>query len=668
MIRRVLVAVGVLAFLFGIVSILVPGLVAIPIDRAVLSVVGVLALALAVRVVQTWKNRTFERARTPDPELPAPNRVPGDDLDEVLATFTKTRAGGVYHIRTRPALVAAAEAIIVRSQHVTPERAQELIADGTWTDDPLAASYLGGGTGNGIPLRVRLRHAMTRSSLERRLISHTVDAIAREADSIAVTAGDDVGGGGARGGDNSGRSDDTGRNGDAKRGDGERAERATDRDAPRVIRSALPREEDDGALRQTGHFYGVSALALVGIGVGVVAESPPILLSGVVGIGFAAYSRAGAEPVGDVSIERTLSTDRPDDGEVVDVTVTVRNEGDRYLPDVRITDGVPAALTVETGSARHGTALRPGEEATFTYELIARRGVHSFGPAQVLSRPIAATLERERTIRAETTLTCVPELEPVRVPVPLRAQTTSYPGRIDTDVKGEGLEFYSTREYQMGDPLRRIDWNRRARSGELATLEFREERMATVILVIDARSVAYRAPGPHRRTAVERSIDGAGSVFARLLDDGDRVGITAFGPEGCWLAPALGDDHRLRARELLATHPSLSSTPPEGTFSPVLWKRRFRERLSPGSQIIYFTPLADEYAARVARQLDAYGHPVTVVSPDPTTDRTSSHQLAKVARTINLADLRSHGIRAVDWGPDEPIELAFIRAERRWSR
>jgi len=60
--------------------------------------------------------------------------------------------------------------------------------------------------------------------------------------------------------------------------------------------------------------------------------------------------------------------------------------------------------------------------------------------------------------------------------LPLRGLTTKYHGRVPTDVGGAGVEFHATREYRRGDPVKRIDWNRRARTGELATLELREER------------------------------------------------------------------------------------------------------------------------------------------------------------------------------------------------
>jgi uncharacterized protein (DUF58 family) len=83
--------------------------------------------------------------------------------------------------------------------------------------------------------------------------------------------------------------------------------------------------------------------------------------------------------------------------------------------------------------------------------------------------------------------------------------------------------------------------------------------------------------------------------------------------------------------------------------------------------VVLFTPLADDYVVSVARRLDAYGHLVTVVSPDPTAGRTDGQRLARVERSLRASRLRSAGIRVVDWPPGQPLASAVERARRRWS-
>lgn len=421
-----------------------------------------------------------------------------------------------------------------------------------------------------------------------------------------------------------------------------------------------------GSAFDTNRWVGVGTVALFAVGVAVVfGRRPGLLLTAVVGIAYTAYAHSGDAPVPDLRIERELSTDTPAVDDEVRVTVRVTNTGETTLPDLRLVDGIPPALSVTDGSPRHGTALRPGKQATFGYVVTAVRGDHEWEPTTVITRDASGSSERRSEVDCETSMRCLPMFDST-ADLPLRGLTTQYTGRIATDVGGTGLEFHSTREYKHGDPLKRIDWRRLARSGELATLEFREERAATVVLLVDAREEAYLAGDDEEENAVERSVDAAGQAFSSLLESGDRVGVAALGPEECWLAPGSGNDHRARARELLATHPALSSTPSEGKFFPSIRLRRLLRRLPSDAQILLFSPLTDDYMVSVARRLDARGHLVTVVSPDPTVDDTPGHRLAGVKRRTRMSRLRQVGIRVVDW-QEGSLAPELTRAAVRWS-
>jgi uncharacterized protein (DUF58 family) len=419
---------------------------------------------------------------------------------------------------------------------------------------------------------------------------------------------------------------------------------------------------------ETRRWTGVDALALLAGGVGVWTRQPALLLVGVVGVVYAAYARGGGGGAVSLAVERTLSEPAPDPEAEVRVVVTVRNEGSGTLPDLRLVDGVPDGLEA-TSVARHATALRPGREATFSYVVRATRGEHEWGPLRAIARDAAGATERVVDVRPEepTAMRCTPRLEAAGG-LPLRGLTTAYTGRVATDVAGTGVEFYATREYRPGDPQSRVDWNRWARTGDLATLQFREERAAAVVLLVDAREESYLAPDEDEPNAVERCVDAASAAVPALLDSGDRVGLAAFAPDECWLEPATGVDHRARARDLLATHPAFAATPPDGRFFPSLALRRLRRRLPSDAQLILFSPLCDDYLVTAARRLDAYGHLVTVVSPDPTTEATTGAQLARVERRARVRRLREAGVRVIDWRPAEStLAGALERATTRWG-
>ncbi|WP_206425109.1 DUF58 domain-containing protein [Halosimplex salinum] len=420
-------------------------------------------------------------------------------------------------------------------------------------------------------------------------------------------------------------------------------------------------------LRSTNHWVGFAALSFLSAGAGVVVRSRALLLAAVVGVGYLAYANATEAPEPALAVERRLSTDDPEPGDTVDVTVVVENVGESVLPDLRVVEQVPEALAVTDGPARAATALRPGARMTFSYTVLARRGAYRFDGLTVLARNASGSRERELDVATEpASITCLAPVDATAT-VPLRGLTSPYTGRVSTDSSGEGTEFASLREYQHGDSLSRIDWNSYARDGQLATMEFREERMATVVVVLDLRRPAYLRAGDDGLHAVDRGIDATRRIFNSLLDTGDRVGLAALAPETVWLAPGAGATHQARARDLLSTNPALSPTPPDGRVYVRTELRRLQKRLDDDAQVVFVSPMPDRTSALVARSLHVRGHPVTVVSPDPTLRDTPGRTLAAIERSNRLNDLRGSNVRVVDWSADERLAEALERARRRWS-
>jgi len=419
---------------------------------------------------------------------------------------------------------------------------------------------------------------------------------------------------------------------------------------------------------ETNRWAGLVGAVLFVAGVGIVLRVPGLIVAGAVGVGYLAAARTGSAPTPDLDIKRTVGTDDPEAGDDVTVTVEVTNTGEAALFDLRLVDGVPPGLEVVDGSPRCATALFAGDSVRYTYTVAATRGRHEWTNIEAVTRDLVGSEERAMSIEAESVLECVPPLGST-TDLPLRGLTTRYTGRVSTDIGGPGVEFYALREYRHGDPLRRVDWNRTARTGDLTTLQLREERAATVVLIVDSRKSAYLARDPDAENAVERSVDAAGRTFLALLDGGDRVGLAGLCPDDRWLPPGTGTEHRARARVLLATDSAFAPTPvrTDGTTYVNRWTRGAIERLSPDAQVILFSPLCDDAVARAARRFDAGGHPVTVVSPDPTARDTPGHGLAWIERRLRLSELRSAGIRVIEWD-EEPLGVAVARAEGRWSR
>ncbi|MFB6153158.1 MAG: DUF58 domain-containing protein [Halodesulfurarchaeum sp.] len=418
-------------------------------------------------------------------------------------------------------------------------------------------------------------------------------------------------------------------------------------------------------IRETHRWRGVSALALGAVGVGVLLRQPGILLGGIVGVAYAAFATQTGAPDLSLDITRDLDPADPEPGDTVSVTLSIENEGP-LLTDLRVVDGVPDTLGVESGSPRLATALRRGKRASISYTVTAERGEHEFEPVFVAARNPSSSVEREERIQVDSRLTCVPHLRSMDS-FPLRDQSVRRVGRLATGSGGAGVEFYAVREYQRGDALTRIDWGRRAKTGEFATIEFHEERAASVVLVLDGRQAAY-VGNTEGEPVMERQVEAAGAVASALLADGDQVGLASLGPRWTWLGPGLGRDHRERLRRHLALEEAFAPVPPDGRFLPGLALRRLRKHLPTDAQVVFLTPLTDDAGVRFARQLEAQGNRVTVLSPDLTATESPGRTLAHVERWIRMRQLRERGMRVVDWDPDHPLAVAVKSAARGWAR
>lgn len=423
-------------------------------------------------------------------------------------------------------------------------------------------------------------------------------------------------------------------------------------------------EVGDGESRHTNRWRGLGGATLVVGALGLFARQPALLLASAVGVALLAYARTTDAPPATLSVTRTVSDPDPAAGESVTVTVRVENTGSRPIFGLRIADGVPPGWTVTDGAATHGTALWPGTATTFGYTVEVGAGSREFDPTTVILRDPVGVVERKTTVEIAGGFTSTPAATAADAPA-LPTAITRLVGRETVDASGEGLAFRAVREYRHGDPLSRIDWRRRARTGDLATVEFRAERRLTVVLVVDARPAAALAPDRDAPTAVQRSAGAAERLYAALTGAGHRVGIATLGPSRTWLAPDRGDAHQRRVHDRLAettaTRGDGGDTDGGASDSGTDDDAWLRDRLPERATVVLFTPACDDASAGLARRRDASGHPTAVVSPDPTASDTAGRRLARIERCQRLRELRASGLAVLDWTPEITVETAMAR-------
>ncbi|HID53485.1 MAG TPA: DUF58 domain-containing protein, partial [Anaerolineae bacterium] len=231
--------------------------------------------------------------------------------------------------------------------------------------------------------------------------------------------------------------------------------------------------------------YLVALLGLASLNGAILALTIPLLI-------FIGASLLYGPEQPNISISRRLSTDRAKENALVQVTLTVTNEGGR-LELVHIKDAPPRKLTLIEGETDVLTTLNPGETVTLEYTLQGQRGRYEFGNVFVRAADYFRLFKRDFSLEADSAdsrvdLFIYPDVFRIqRIPIRPR-QTKAYAGPIPARLGGTGIDFFGVRNYQPGDPLRRINWRANARhDGAFFTNEFEQERVADVGIILDAR-------------------------------------------------------------------------------------------------------------------------------------------------------------------------------------
>ncbi|MFP8951455.1 DUF58 domain-containing protein [Natrialbaceae archaeon A-arb3/5] len=459
---------------------------------------------------------------------------------------------------------------------------------------------------------------------------------------------------------------------------------------------------------------GAVAMAIILVAVALVTETPVLLLGAVVPLAYvAAAALSSTSPPDGLVATRSVSPTPAPPGHPVSVTLTLTNDGDRTLPDVRIADGVPADLAVLEGSPRGGATLRPGERLTVEYLLVARRGEYAFDPPQVRVRGLGAAAAVTTTVEAsgDRRLACRLDADAP----PLAETGDGRIGQLTSDRAGDGLTFHSTREYRPDDPADRIDWRQYAKRGTLATINYERQVATTIVLVVDARELNHAVAGRGQPTAVSLAAYAATRSLTDLLGHGHDVAVAVLGREGAgpaglhWLPPSSGRDQRSRALEVLRAATVIEDDESESATSETHsdpasdWEtaqtsnwtgsndaarstgaerertgdrtdeqiRKVIELAPTNAQIALFSPVLDDRPVDAVERFQGAGLPAVLLSPDVIAENTVSGQYAQTRRRTRLARCQSAGVRTVDWRRGTPlpviIQYAFT-ADARLSR
>ncbi len=230
-----------------------------------------------------------------------------------------------------------------------------------------------------------------------------------------------------------------------------------------------------------------------------------------------------------VTVSREIDKSVALQGDEVKIRLTVHNKYES-IAIMRIEDSIPMNMKVIKGSNTFIMQLNRGESKSFTYSVSPfLPGKYCFNEIKIESfDPFQLFVEREIiTIRDE--IRAYPYVETNRssmIIMSLRNQ----PGENRSRRQGEGEEFYSVRDYVVGDRLRRINWKASARYSTLYTNQYASELAGELMVILDSRFALL--PKEDEEEQFKKCSSAAATIAYSAILSRNKVGLMIMGD--CW--------------------------------------------------------------------------------------------------------------------------------------
>lgn len=301
-----------------------------------------------------------------------------------------------------------------------------------------------------------------------------------------------------------------------------------------------------------------------------------------------------------VRVSRRIYPPQVHEGDEVLVEIGIITE--RSLPNLLVEDTVRGLGTARFAAAR----TSPRHPLTARYEVVCRsRGVYPIGPAEVAISDPLALAERRVVAGVIDRLTVYPRIDRLAGFPSVRGIDPTVQSTRPAFAPYGGEDFFTLREYQVGDDLRRVHWPSSARRDTLMIKQLEIPWHARALVLLDVRAEGYPATG-----AFEQAVRGAAATLAHLHKGN-------FTPE-LWTTQRSGartGDRYHQAMDTLATVQPVANLDHRRTVA------RLRRKGAGGGVLVFVTGVPDEGAFAAFQVLaNDFARSIVLIVTDRTGD------------------------------------------------
>lgn len=280
-----------------------------------------------------------------------------------------------------------------------------------------------------------------------------------------------------------------------------------------------------------------------------------LVFSAYVILGLILASRALASRwTGELSADRSGSESLREINETLQVTVTVRNNGNLTIPWVVLEDCVPldelnalpSALKIR-GPWLTLAKLKRHESKTLQYEVeCRRRGYFQFGPILAETGDLFGLQRAYRILTEPHFVMVLPKV------LPLEAYDIESPRpvgeiRLAHRLFEDPTRISGVRAFQHGDPINRIHWRATARTGTIQSKTYEASSVAGATIVLDFHRASFS--GEKVIYTSELAVTLAATLAQAVCQMGQQAGLVSNGRDAAERMKLQGWDLSFKTRE-----------------------------------------------------------------------------------------------------------------------
>jgi uncharacterized repeat protein (TIGR01451 family) len=262
-------------------------------------------------------------------------------------------------------------------------------------------------------------------------------------------------------------------------------------------------------------------------------------------------TRAWAEGL---SAERECNSLTANVGETVAVVVSVTNSGRFPVPWVLLEDLLPRQALIHNppnlgvqGRRIKLAMLRAGAAKFLRYQLQCnRRGYYQLGPLILETGDLFGLHRHYRVVTAPHFLLVYPKVMPLEG-YDIASRRPIGEVRMSYRLYEDPTRIAGVRQYEVGDPLRRVHWKATARTGQLHCKLYEPSTVAGITILLDFHAASHDPR--HEPMRSELAVTAAASLANAVYELGQQVGLVTNGRDAADRIRQEGWDYDIRTRD-----------------------------------------------------------------------------------------------------------------------